>query len=89
MKNIIFKADMDLVNDEVMLSISGEGLTINMNTFFGTNSIITFIPKEQIGDIAIALSHLAEDIQRTKDLKDGKAGEELRELTPLEKERVE
>jgi hypothetical protein len=89
MNKVEFNVEQDTVNDDVMLTVSGKDLVINLNTFFGVNSVITFIPKDQIHSLAIQLGQISEDIMRTKDLKDGKAGEELRSLTPLEKERVE
>jgi len=89
MKDIKVTVKHDTISGDVLFSFSGNDLVFNVNNFFDINSIMTFVPVELIGDLAIQLSQIAEDIQRTKedDLENQrqKYGEELRDLQPIEK----
>jgi hypothetical protein len=90
MKRIKVEVFQDKNNEEVNFAFSGEDLVFNVNNFFNINSIMTFVPVELIGDLAIQLSQIAEDIQRSKedDLENQrqKCGEERRDSEPLERE---
>ena len=88
-KNIKFIIEQDNDTKEIFFGISGKNLVFNTNNFFDITAVITFIPYDSVNELAVALSQVAEDIQRNKDLKDGKAGEELREMSKEELERVE
>ena len=67
MKKIKVEVHQDKINKDVVFTFTGEDLVFNVNNFFDIQSIMTFVPVEMIGDLAIQLSQLAEDIQRTKE----------------------
>jgi len=88
-KTIKFIIEQDNDTKEIFFGISGNNLVFNTNNFFDITAVITFIPYDSVNELAVALSQVAEDIQRSKELKDLKAGEELREMSKEELEMVE
>ena len=90
MDKIKVGVERDNTANDVMITFGGSKLVYNINNFFDTTSVITFIPNNLVGDFAIQLAQVAEDIQREKEdmaeIQVQKYGEERRESTPLEKE---
>jgi len=48
--------------------------------------LMFWLDKDEADKLAFQLNSLLQDMERSKELSDGKAGEELREMQPLEKE---
>ena len=89
MKDIKVTVEEDTTSRDVMFTFSGADLVFDINNFFDISSVMVFVPLDKIGDLAIQLGQIAEDIQRAKedDLENQrqKYGEELRETEPLER----
>jgi hypothetical protein len=83
MKDIKVEFSFDEVNKDILFTASGKDLVYNANNFFGVNSFMTWIPKEQVRQLIIQLTQLDTDMVMREEISDGKAGEELRDLAKI------